>query len=412
MKMSPAKKKFVEIATEMFGEKAILNRSMIEEVKAKHGLGHPSWFMRPEFKASPVSRGEFRLPSLKDEENVTMPSYTVVAPAVTEKVVSSPASKKEVEENIENYVPGKDSNYVKFGHYNDLKTIVKSGMFYPVFITGLSGNGKTFMVEQVCAEAKKEMLRVNITIETDEDDMIGHYGLATDPESGQSVTKWQDGPVVKAMERGAVLLLDEIDLASSKVMCLQPVLEGKPILIKKENRVVYPAAGFNVVSTANTKGKGSDDGRFVFTNVLNEAFLERFPITLEQEYPAVSTEKKILNKVLESLGGRDEDFTAKLVDWADMIRKTFYDGGIDELIATRRLVHIIHAFAIFRDRMKAITMCVNRFDEETKTTFLDLYTKVDEEAIKSEETEAEEAHRMLDEESETEEVDHSNHNPF
>ena len=280
MKMSPAKKKFVEIATEMFGEKAILNRSMIEEVKTKHGLGHPSWFMRPEFKASPVSRGEFQLPSLKDEENVTMPSYTVVAPAVTEKVISSPASKKEVEENIENFVPGKDSNYVKFGHYNDLKIIVKSGMFYPVFITGLSGNGKTFMVEQVCADTKKEMFRVNITIETDEDDLIGHYGLAIDPESGQSITKWQDGPVVKAMERGAVLLLDEIDLASSKVMCLQPVLEGKPILIKKENRVVYPAAGFNVVSTANTKGKGSDDGRFVFTNVLNEAFLERFPITL------------------------------------------------------------------------------------------------------------------------------------
>ena len=280
MKLSPAKKKFVELATEMFGEKAVLNRSEINEVMSKHDLGYPSWFMRPTFKSSPTSRGEFRLPSL-NEENVVMPSYTVAAPAVSEKVITLPTSKKvEVEETVENYVPDRDGNYVKFGHYNDLKTIIKSGMFYPVFITGLSGNGKTFMVEQVCAEAKKEMFRVNITIETDEDDLIGHYGLSTDPETGQSITKWQDGPVVKAMERGSVLLLDEIDLASSKVMCLQPVLEGKPILIKKENRIVHPADGFNVVSTANTKGKGSDDGRFVFTNVLNEAFLERFPITL------------------------------------------------------------------------------------------------------------------------------------
>ena len=399
MKLSPAKKKFVELATEMFGEKAVLSRSEIDEVTTKHGLGYPSWFMRPTFKASSTSRGEFRLPSL-NEENVVMPSYTVAAPAVSEKVITLPTSKKvEVEETVENYVPDRDGNYIKFGHYNDLKTIIKSGMFYPVFITGLSGNGKTFMVEQVCAEAKKEMFRVNITIETDEDDLIGHYGLSTDPETGQSITKWQDGPVVKAMERGSVLLLDEIDLASSKVMCLQPVLEGKPILIKKENRIVHPADGFNVVSTANTKGKGSDDGRFVFTNVLNEAFLERFPITLEQEYPAVSTERKILNKVLESLGGSDEDFTTKLVDWADMIRKTFYDGGVDELIATRRLVHIIHAFAIFKDRMKAITMCVNRFDEEVKKTFLDLYTKVDEGVIKSEETEEST-------------VDHSDTTPF
>jgi len=397
MKMSPAKKKFVEIATEMFGEKAILNRSMIEEVKTKHGLGHPSWFMRPEFKASPVSRGEFQLPSLQDEENVTMPSYTVVAPAVTEKVISSPASKKEVEENIENFVPGKDSNYVKFGHYNDLKIIVKSGMFYPVFITGLSGNGKTFMVEQVCADTKKEMFRVNITIETDEDDLIGHYALI----DGKTV--WQDGPVVMAMERGATLLLDEVDLASNKIMCLQPVLEGNPLLIKKEGRIVRPKAGFSVMATANTKGKGSEDGRFIGTNILNEAFLERFPITVEQEYPSVSVEKKIINKLMTSLNCLDEEFSAKLVDWADLIRKTFYDGGCDEIIATRRLVHIVHAFSIFKDRMKAIAMCVARFDDQTKETFMDLYSKLDEKvSMPSDETEEGEDSESTETEEENE----------
>ena len=384
MKMSPAKKKFVETATLMFGDKAVLNRSKIEEVKAMHGLGHPSWFMRPEFKASPVSRGEFRLPSLNDEENVTMPSYTVVAPAVTEKVISSPASKKEVEENIENFVPGKDSNYVKFGHYNDLKIIVKSGMFYPVFITGLSGNGKTFMVEQVCADTKKEMFRVNITIETDEDDLIGHYALI----DGKTV--WQDGPVVLAMERGATLLLDEVDLASNKIMCLQPVLEGNGIYVKKINRYIKPAKGFTVIATANTKGRGSDDGKFIGTNILNEAFLERFPITMEQPYPALAVEKKIVLGSMAKYGKVDEDFADKLVTWAEVIRKTYFEGAVDELISTRRLDHIVKAFTIFKDKLKSIEMCTNRFDEDTKTSFVDLYAKVDAGVDLNEDSESEE----------------------
>ena len=294
----------------------------------------------------------------------------------------------------ETYVPTKVSNYVKFGHYNDVKTIKKSGLFYPVFITGLSGNGKTMMIEQVHADLKKELFRVNITIETDEDDLIGHYALV----DGRTV--WQDGPVVLAMERGATLLLDEVDLASNKIMCLQPVLEGNPLLIKKEGRIVRPKPGFTVMATANTKGKGSEDGRFIGTNILNEAFLERFPVTVEQEYPTIAVEKKIIIKLMETLNVLDEEYATKLVDWADLIRKTFYDGGVDELIATRRLVHIIHAYAIFKDRMKAISMCVARFDDQTKETFMDLYSKLDDTVSMSTDEETETPESTEEEKSE------------
>ncbi|MAG48159.1 porphyrin biosynthesis protein [Candidatus Woesearchaeota archaeon] len=308
------------------------------------------------------------------------------APVVETPVTESPNISNVIEfpkTETESYVPSKVNGYVKFGHYNDIKTIAKSGQFYPIFITGLSGNGKTMMIEQVHAEIKKELFRVNITIETDEDDMIGHYALV----DGRTV--WQDGPVTMAMERGATLLLDEVDLASNKIMCLQPVLEGNPLLIKKEGRIVRPAPGFTVMATANTKGKGSEDGRFIGTNILNEAFLERFPVTVEQEYPSVSVEKKIVIKLMETLGCVDEEYAGKLVDWADLIRKTFYDGGVDEIIATRRLVHIVHAFAIFKDRMKAIAMCVARFDDQTKEVFMDLYSKLDEKVSVEENSEPE-----------------------
>ena len=244
-------------------------------------------------------------------------------------------------------------------------------MFYPVFITGLSGNGKTMGVTQACAEAKKELIRVNITIETDEDDLLGGYRL----KDGQTV--WQNGPVIEAMERGALLLLDEIDLASNKIMCLQPILEGSGIYVKKINKFVKPANGFNVVATANTKGQGSDDGKFIGTNVLNEAFLERFPITFEQKYPTAKIEEKILVNTLAKSGKKDADFCKKLVTWADVIRKTYFDGGVDEIISTRRLVHIIQAYAIFKNKMKAIEVCTNRFDDDTKNSFTELYTKVD-----------------------------------
>ena len=332
-----------------------------------------------------INRGEYRFPTVNGTSTETVDTSNMVSPEKTEEV-SLATNVIEFPKNVtESYVPAKVSNYVKFGHYNDVKTIKKSGQFYPVFITGLSGNGKTMMIEQVHADLKKELFRVNITIETDEDDLLGHYALI----DGNTV--WQDGPVIIAMERGAVLLLDEIDLASNKVMCLQPILEGKGVYLKKINRMVTPAAGFTVVATANTKGKGSEDGRFVFTNILNEAFLERFPITMEVNYPSAVTEKKIVNKVLDSLGVSDSDFAEKLVNWANTIRKTFFDGGIDEVIATRRLVHISNAFAIFGDRMKSIEMCVNRFDEDTKTSFLDLYSKIDAEAvIPSDENESEE----------------------
>ena len=273
-------------------------------------------------------------------------------------------------------VPSKDPMFVPFGNFSDVESIIKSDMFYPVFVTGLSGNGKTFMIEQACAKAKRELFRVNITIETDEDDLLGGFRLV----NGETV--WFDGPVVEAMRKGAVLLLDEVDLASTKIMCLQPVLEGKGVFLKKINEWVECAPGFNIVATANTKGKGDETGNFIGAGVLNEAFLERFPITVEQDYPSNAVEKKILNKVFDKLNVADSEFVDKLVNWADIIRKTYIEGAIDELITTRRLVHISNAYAIFNmDRMKAISMCVNRFDDETKSAMVDLYTKVDSDVV-------------------------------
>ena len=280
-----------------------------------------------------------------------------------EVTYNAPAAMPAIQQNL---IPQKDDSFVKFGNFNDVKKIVQSGLFYPTFIMGLSGNGKTFSVEQACAQLGRELIRVNITIETDEDDLIGGFRLV----DGNTV--WHNGPVIEALERGAVLLLDEIDLASNKILCLQSILEGKGVFLKKIGRWVNPASGFNVIATANTKGKGSDDGRFIGTNVLNEAFLERFPVTFEQEYPTVAIETRILGKICD-----DADFCKRLSDWADIIRKTFYDGGIEEIISTRRLVHIVKAYSIFNDKEKAISVCVNRFDDDTKQAFLELYDKVD-----------------------------------
>jgi hypothetical protein len=336
-----------------------------------------------------VARGVYRIPQLDGSMKSAL-AQTVVNENPEEKkeskVIPFPVQ-------TESFIPDKDSHFVRFGHCKDVEQIVKSRIFYPTFVTGLSGNGKTFMVEQVCAKLNREMFRVNVTIETDEDDLLGHYLL----KDGETV--WQDGPVIQAMKRGAILLLDEVDLASNKIMCLQPVLEGKGIFIKKINQWIRPVRGFNVFATANTKGKGSDDGRFIGTNILNEAFLERFAITMEQDYPSISVEKKILNAVLVSLGCENEEFVDKLTNWADIIRKTFYDGGVDEIIATRRLVHICNAYAIFGDKMKSIQMCVNRFDEETKSAFLDLYSKVDADVTVPGETPAEDGESTLEEEN-------------
>jgi len=285
-----------------------------------------------------------------------------------EKSFNAPAVEPVIEQDL---VPEKDDTFVKFGNFPDVKKIIQSRLFYPTFITGLSGNGKTFSVEQACAQLGRELIRVNITIETDEDDLIGGFRLVN------GATVWHDGPVIQALNRGAILLLDEIDLASNKILCLQSILEGKGVFLKKIGKFVQPAAGFNIIATANTKGKGSDDGRFIGTNVLNEAFLERFPVTFEQDYPAPSSEEKILKNVSDSLGINDDDFSKRLVDWADIIRKTFYDGGVEDIISTRRLVHILRAYSIFGKKEKAISVCVNRFDDETKQSFLELYDKVD-----------------------------------
>ena len=280
----------------------------------------------------------------------------------------------------QNLIPDKDDTFVKFGNFNDVKRIIQSRLFYPTFITGLSGNGKTLSVEQACSQLNRELIRVNVTVETDEDDLIGGFRLV----NGE--TAWHNGPVIEALERGAILLLDEIDLASNKILCLQSVLEGKGVFLKKIGRFVKPSTGFNVIATANTKGKGSEDGRFIGTNVLNEAFLERFPVTFEQQYPSTSIEVKILEGVASQLNVKDSDFCKRIADWGDIIRKTFYDGGIDEIISTRRLVHIIRAYSIFGDKAKAIQVCVNRFDDETKTAFLELYDKIDADFVMPSET--------------------------
>ena len=386
---------FVKHAKKLFPNKVEL--TLADLVRANKEFGHkyePQWLTKD--KNLKVDRGLFKLPNIDDdvsEDTKVSKTETVKDTKVNEAayIVSSLTG---------DIVPKKDSVFVSFGNYPDVKSIVKSRMFYPVFITGLSGNGKTMGVTQACAENRRELIRVNITIETDEDDLLGGYRL----REGQTV--WQNGPVIEAMERGAILLLDEIDLASNKIMCLQPILEGSGIFVKKINKFVKPAEGFNVIATANTKGQGSEDGKFIGTNVLNEAFLERFPITFEQKYPSVKIEEKILIKTLEKNGKKDQSFCKKLVTWADVIRKTFFDGGVDEIISTRRLVHIVQAFTIFKDKLKAIEVCTNRFDEDTKNSFVELYQKVDggatAESIAEDQRKAEVAQQVKDEESESE----------
>ena len=273
--------------------------------------------------------------------------------------------------NESTYIPSQDPTYVPWGDFSAIVEIIHSKSFYPVYVAGLSGNGKTMMIEQACAKAKREYIRVQISPETDEDDLIGGFRLL----NGETV--FAKGPVVKAMERGAILLIDEIDRATNKIMCLQGVLEGKPIMIKKSGEVIRPAQGFTIFATANTKGKGSEDGRFVSATIIDEAFLERFVATIEQPYPTIAIERKIVQRHMEKFDAVDTDFAEKLVTWSEIIRKTFADDGVDELISTRRLCHIAHTFSIFKDRLRAIHMCINRFDGDTKSAFLDLYTKID-----------------------------------
>ena len=361
MYLSPRKKLFVDTAAEMFGDGAIISKQNVREAAEKASVPFPTWFMKPEFKAH---YGSYKLPS----EGGATAAPIIAAPADAGAPMVNLVGTNMEKQNL---VPGKFEGFVPWGNFSLIEKVVKSGMFYPIFITGLSGNGKTLMVEQVCSKLNKELIRVNITIETDEDDLLGGFRLV----NGE--TKFMPGPVIEAMERGCTLLLDECDLGSNKLLCLQPVLEGKGVYLKKINKWVTPKDGFNVMATANTKGKGSDDGRFIGTNILNEAFLERFAITMEQPYATAVTEKKIIMGAMKKYGAVDEGFATNLITWAEVIRKTFYDGGVDEVISTRRLDHIVKAFAIFGDKMQSIDLCVARFDEDTKVSFLDLYTKVD-----------------------------------
>ena len=360
MYLSPRKKLWVDTATEMFGAGSIVSKSESIEVSNKLNIPKPTWF----WKSCKVGYNQFKLPN---EEEYGAPAPVTAPAGDAVSTVNLVATNMEKE----NLVPLKFEGVVPWGNFSLIEKVVKSGMFYPIFVTGLSGNGKTLMIEQVHAKLKKELIRLNITIETDEDDLLGGFRLV----NGE--TKFVPGPVIEAMERGCTLLLDECDLGSNKLLALQPVLEGKGVFLKKINKWITPKEGFNVMATANTKGKGSEDGRFIGTNILNEAFLERFAVTMEQPYATVATETKIVLGSMEKYGSVDKEFATNLVTWADVIRKTFYDGGVDEVISTRRLDHIVKAFTIFGDKMKSIELCVARFDDDTKSSFLDLYTKID-----------------------------------
>jgi hypothetical protein len=386
MAKSVDKSAFFAAVKSEYGDIKTITRQQLVHLYENCNVSYPTWLVKDDSKR--IGRGVYSLDDVDMTNAKPAPKAVKPVKSIPAAEIASAVPVAQVTE-VSNHadmamalhassdtislVPSKASGYVPFGHFPDVRMIIKSGKFYPTYITGLSGNGKTMMIEQICAQEKRELVRANITKETDEDDLIGGFRLI----DGKTV--WQNGPVIVAMERGAILLLDEVDLGDAKLMCLQPVLEGKPIYLKKINRVVTPAPGFNILATANTKGKGSDDGRFIGTNVMNEAFLERFSITFEQEYPPLKTEAKILNNVLGASGIEDKDFADKLVNWADMIRKAFYDGAVSDIISTRRLVHICEAYAIFgQDREKAIKLCLNRFDVDTKGGFYDLYLKLDE----------------------------------
>ena len=360
IKLTPRKKLFVETAAEMFGNGSTITKDNARVAAEKAKVPFPTWFR----KACNVGYNQFKLPELDIPAFMDIALPSVNEPEMVMNLIASNMDKQ-------NLIPAPFEGFVPWGNYANLKKIIKSGMFYPVFITGLSGNGKTLMVEQLHAELGKELIRLNVTIETDEDDLLGGFRLV----NGE--TKFVPGPVIEAMERGCTLLLDECDLGSNKLLALQPVLEGKGVFLKKVNKWITAKPGFNVMATANTKGKGSEDGRFIGTNILNEAFLERFAITIEQPYPTATIEKKIVVGSMMKYGEVDDAFADNLVMWAEVIRKTFYDGGVDEIISTRRLDHIVKAYAIFKDKMTAIEMCVARFDDDTKESFIDLYTKVD-----------------------------------
>ena len=355
-----------ELATR-YPDSTEFRKNAIVEVGKEFGYTGKDWDPLMQ-KDNRVKIGTYDLAGLIEPLRETMVSNSVV------KMPQSAAQMQSIV-NEEKTFAKTDKSFVPWGAFSDIVKIVKSNMFYPTYISGLSGNGKTFMVEQACAKVGKEFIRVQINPETDEDDLLGGFRLI----DGETV--FSKGPVLKAMENGAILLLDEIDRATNKIMCLQGILEGKPVLVKKTGEIVEPAEGFNVIATANTKGKGSEDGRFTAASIIDDAFLERFTISVDQQFPSLNIEKKIVIKHMEKFDCIDMDFADKLVLWADIIRKTFYDDGVDEVISTRRLCHIVQTFSIFEKRDKAIDLCISRFDSDTKEAFLDLYSKVDADEI-------------------------------
>ena len=346
--------------------KDTVSRPEIKSICSELGISSAPWFTRE--PSNKLARGLYRVPS----PNINMAGQVLQMPKIVhEEKLGNRISNVVTDLETENLIPKIYKNYVPFGHYGDLIKIISSKIFYPIFITGQSGNGKTMSVEQACAKVGRKFVCVSMTPETDESDLLGNYILI----NGQM--EWRDGPVTVAARQGAVLCIDEIDYGAQNLSCLQRVLEGKPFLLKKKNENVVPAEGFTIVATANTKGKGSEDGRYMFTNVLNEAFLERFLNTYEQDWPPTTVERKIIKKELTAFGKSDDEFAEKLVVWADVIRKTFLEGGVDEVISTRRLVHIAKTYGVFGNRTKAIELCLNRFDDDTKISFLDLYSKLD-----------------------------------
>jgi MoxR-like ATPase len=358
------RKELITKLVTQFGNR--VSKDSILDFCSKHNLPNPHFLT----SRRDIKSGKDYMLDLFYEKGEEMKREDVeqTAPALQAQVMQFKPKRATVE--ADSTIPQKDNTYVPFGFFKQLEQILKSHIFYPVFITGLSGNGKTTMVEQVAAKLRRDCIRVNISIETDEDDLIGGNTL----HDGNVI--YREGPVLMAMRRGAVLLIDEIDRGSNKLMCLQSILEGKPFFNKKTGEMIYPEKGFTIIATANTKGRGTEDGRFIAAQILDEAFLERFPITVEQEYPSVAVEKRIVNNKMEFYGRVDTDFAEKLVNWAEIIRKTFVEGGVDEIISTRRLVNIVQAYSIFEDREEAIRYCINRFDEDTKTAFMDLYTKM------------------------------------
>ena len=332
----------------------------------------PAWLVQDPTRRA--GRGLYRIPEMFSEmTNLSESSEKILETSETQDTISTMssstynlvASMPEV-----SLVPSKNDTFVPWGHYDDINAILASKQFAPVYVTGMSGNGKTTMIEQVCAASGRECIRVNITAETDEDDLIGGFRLI----NGE--TKFVFGGVVQAMQRGAILLLDEIDLGTERMMCLQPVLEGKGIFIKKIGVFVKPAPGFNVVATANTKGKGESD-RFVGTRCMNEAFMDRFSYWFEQDYADRTVEARIIIRKMRAYGKEDKDFANYLVKWAETIRLGFKEGGLDDIITTRRLEEICKAFAIFSDKSKAIKLTLTRFDTATQEAFFSLYTKID-----------------------------------